>query len=248
MGGSLQESGALVYTVVIVYASLLLGKRATLLFAALSIFSQAIVFVAVSTGWVADTGVGQNNLSSLIVTSLLISMMAAFLWIMLDSLERSVERARSSEERWQSLVKNAPVAIVVTDCNGIIRFYNYFNEIISGDVVGKPLLEFVPTIDQARATVESRRVLRSGKSRQFEAIGYNLDGQDAYFSVSVGPIFGLQGEIDGLIYIVLNITENKHREEEIHRLNIELEKLSKEFRSFLKVSDLLKVFYSQVSS
>ena len=53
-GGTLHEPESLVYAVVIVYASLLLGKRAALLFAGLSILSQTIVYISFSSGFVVD--------------------------------------------------------------------------------------------------------------------------------------------------------------------------------------------------
>ena len=108
-GGILQEPGALVYPIVIVFASLLLGKWAALVFAVLSILSQSLVFYAFRSGWVSGI---QGNISGLLIVDLLIAVLAGLLWIVLDSLERSVDQARSSEERWRSLVENAPTKII----------------------------------------------------------------------------------------------------------------------------------------
>jgi len=126
-GGTLKESDAVLYVVVIVFASLLLGKRATLLFAGLSILFQTVIFVTFSIG-LLEVADDQHALSSLIVTALLIGILGVFLWIMLDSLEYSVKRAQSSEERWRSLVENAPVTIINTDRDGIVRFFNHFQD------------------------------------------------------------------------------------------------------------------------
>jgi PAS domain S-box-containing protein len=246
VGGSLQESGSLVYTVVIVYTSLLLGKRAAILFAVLSILSQTFVFLACSNGWVTEAVGIQKDLPSLIVTSLLISIMTAILWIMLDSLERSIQQTQLSEARWRSLVENAPVMIVNTDRDGTIQFLNHIDGKRVENAIGKSILEFVPTIDQKRAMVISRQVLRSGKSAQFEASGRDFDGTDTHFNVSVGPIWGSNGKINGLTYIVLDITDKKRVEHEIIHLNAELEVLVQERTTQLEISnqELASLSYS----
>jgi PAS domain S-box-containing protein len=236
-GGSLQESGPMVYAVLIVYASMLLGKRAALLFGGLGILLQTLIFVLCSLGTAPSARQVPGELSSLLITFLLIGLLAAFLWIVLDSLERSVTRARTSQARWRALVENAPVTIVNTDREGIIQFINHFEDVRSEDVIGKPLIEFVPAIDHKRAIAASRRVLRTGKSVRFEASGHDLDGQDVFFSISVGPVLGSKGEIAGLTYIVLDITEAKRSEEEIRCLNKELESLVQERTTQLDTSN-----------
>ena len=246
VGGSLQESESLVYAVVIVFASLLLGKRAALLFAGFSVFSQVLVFFALSSGLVAEAVGVQQNFSGLVITSLLIGLMAAFLWILLDSLERSVERARSSEARWRSLVENAPVTIVNTDRDGIVQFFNNFGGVKVGEIIGKPLVEFVPAIDYKRAIAVSRQVLRSGESTHLEISGRDLDDKITFYGVSVGPILGPRGEIDGLTFILLDITEKKRSEDEIQRLNSELKQLVQERTTQLEISnqELASLSYS----
>ena len=72
-GGILQEPGALVYPIVIVFASLLLGKWAALVFAVLSILSQSLVFYAFRSGWVSGI---QGNISGLLIVDLLIAVIA----------------------------------------------------------------------------------------------------------------------------------------------------------------------------
>ena len=211
--------------------------RAALLFAGLSIFSQAIVFFAVSSGVVSRAVGVQNNLSGLIISSLLIALTSGFLWIMLDSLEHSVNRLKSSEARWRSLVENAPVTIVNTDRQGKIQFINRSDDGSVSDMLGRPLLDFVRTTDYKRAVVISRQVLSSGESAHFESVGHDLENREQFYSVSVGPIFGTEGEIEGLTFIVLDSTEKKRSEDEIRRLNAELEQLVLERTAQLEISN-----------
>jgi PAS domain S-box-containing protein len=233
-GGILQEPGALVYPIVIVFASLLLGKWAALVFAVLSILSQSLVFYAFRSGWVSGI---QGNISGLLIVDLLIAVLAGLLWIVLDSLERSVDQARTSEERWRSLVENAPVTIVNTDTIGRIRFINRTDDGDITEVIGKPLLNYVRSNDYKRAAVNTRRVLASGKSTYFESVGHNLDGEEVYYSVSVGPIFGPDSKVEGLTFIILDITEKRRVEDQIRRLNAELEMLVRERTAQLETSN-----------
>lgn len=246
VGGSLQEPGALVYPVVIVFSSLLLGKRATLLFAGLSILSQAIVFFAVSSGMVSSAVGVQDNISGLIVTSLLIAITAGFLWIMLDSLEHSVKKVRTSEARWRSLVENAPITIINTNTQGDIQFTNRSTNISVSEMIGKPILDFVHMKENRRAVAISRKVLNTGKSAHFETIARYIEDREMFYSVSVGPIFGVEGEIEGLTFIILDITEKKQSENEIHRLNAELALLVQERTAQLETSnqELASLSYS----
>ncbi len=246
VGGSLHEPGALVYSVVIVYASLLLGKWAALVFAGLSILSETLVFSLSSLGLIPHPVEAGENISGLFTIYLLIAITAGLLWVVLDSLERNVERARTSEARWRSLVENAPVTIVNTDRNGIIQFVNSFGGIRLEDVIGKPLLDFTPVVDQKRAIAVSRRVIKSGKSAHFEALGRNAENQETFHAISVGPVVSLNGEVEGLTYIILDITEKKRSADEIHRLNRELELLVQERTAQLDISnrELASLSYS----
>jgi PAS domain S-box-containing protein len=244
-GGTLQESDALTYTVLIVYASLLLGKRATLLFAGLSILSQAIVFVFIAIGYGASAEI-QESFSSLMVTVLLISIVTGLIWIMLDSLEYSIKRAQASEERWRSLAENAPVTIINTNSEGIVQFINHFREVEPENIIGNPLLDFIPTTEQKQALEISQRVLQTGESVHFEVSIQDSQNQPICFSVSVGPIFDTQEKIEGLTFIILDITQKKQDEEKIHQLNTELEVLLRERTTQLETSnqELASLSYS----
>jgi len=245
-GGILQEPGVLIYPVVILFASLLLGKWAALIFAVLSVLSEVLVFYLATFGLFPNVEVDGKGVSGLIVIVLLIAITAGLLWVVLDSLERSVERAQSSEARWRSLAKNAPVTIVNVDRNGIIRFVNHLGRVDVNDVIGKPLLDFSTIVDYKRAIVISRRVLKSGESAHFETYVRNPENQDAYYAISVGPVIGRDGEVEGLTYIILDITEKKRSEDEIRRLNKELELLVHERTTQLEISnqELASLSYS----
>jgi PAS domain S-box-containing protein len=245
-GGILQEPGVLIFPVVIVYASLLLGKWAALIFAGLSVLSEALVFSLAAFGLIPDVAMDGNGVSGFLITILLIAITAGLLWIVLDSLEHSVERAQSSEARWRSLVENAPVTIVNTDRNGFIQFANHFGNINIDDVIGKSISDFTQADDNRRATAISRQVIKSGKSGHFESFGRNPENQKTFYAVSVGPVVGPDGEVEGLTYIILDITEKKRGEDEIRRLNLELELLVQERTAQLEISnkELASLSYS----
>jgi PAS domain S-box-containing protein len=126
---------------------------------------------------------------------------------------------------------------VNTDRDGIVQIINHFEGLQVDDIIGKPLVDFAPSIDHKRAMAATRRVLRSGKGIHFETSGRDLENREVWFSVSVGPIFGSSGEIEGLTFIVLDITEKKRSEDEIRDLNTELEALVQERTNQLDTSN-----------
>jgi light-regulated signal transduction histidine kinase (bacteriophytochrome) len=92
-------------------------------------------------------------------------------------------------------------------------------------------------IDKEQAFDISRNVFQTGHSAQFEISTQESNNQPIYFSVSVGPIFDPAGEIEGLTFIILDITEKKRDEDKIHQLNAELELLLRERTTQLDTSN-----------
>ena len=227
--GSLPEPAVLIYPLLIIFASMLLGKWAALIFTGLCAVSQMIVF------WIGFNG--EESFSTLLFILLPIAIAGGLLWVVMDVLDRNMDRVRSSEERWRSLVENAPVTIVNTDRHGVIQFVNRSDNYDANSMIGRPLLDFVRDTNYKRALVSSRNVLKTGQSDSYEAVGRNAQGQDIHYSVSVGPIFDYAGEVNGLTFIILDITEKKRVEEQILKLNAELERLVEERTAQLETSN-----------
>jgi len=130
--------------------------------------------------------------------------------------KKAEETVRASEEKWRSLVENAPDMITQIDSKGIMRYVNHLpkDEIYKNfDPVGKKVINFVPK--EYRTLVENTydRVLKTGESEKFEVQG-SMSGR--WFSTHVGAIFDNETPI-GLTTITRDITIQKKADYNIRR-------------------------------
>jgi PAS domain S-box-containing protein len=142
---------------------------------------------------------------------------------MLDRIQQQ-EEARA---RLAAIVVSSDDAIVSKTLEGIITSWNPGAEKLFGyaeaEAVGKPMLIVFPP-DRVSEEHEMLSAIARGKSsRQFETVRARKDGTRVHVSVSMSPIKNDQGEVIGVSTIARDITERKHAEEEIQKLNATLE-------------------------
>jgi PAS domain S-box-containing protein len=128
------------------------------------------------------------------------------------------EALRASEERYRTLVDNAPICIHEIDREGRIRTMNPRGLQMAGapkvsPVMGRPYLDFVLAEDRERVAAQLEAAL-AGKRVEFEFRGFN--GRRYFYSTKI-PVRGETGEVERLIGIALDITERKSQEAELRR-------------------------------
>src|SRR2546423_7481377 len=73
---------------------------------------------------------------------------------------------------------------------------------------------------------EEPQILREatrGLTRRIETVRIRKDGQPIDVSLTISPVYAARGEIIGISSIARDITERKRTEEQIRRMNLELE-------------------------
>ncbi|PWT92324.1 MAG: hypothetical protein C5B54_03685, partial [Acidobacteria bacterium] len=119
---------------------------------------------------------------------------------------------RESEERWRSLVENAPNIVVTLDRNSIIQF---INRVIPGftreEMVGSPAYQFVPDDERGRLYEILHRAFETGQGDSFEMRGAGPQRTLSWYKASVGPILH-EEKVDQLIIIATDITDRKRAE------------------------------------
>jgi PAS domain S-box-containing protein len=148
---------------------------------------------------------------------------------------RAQERIEASERQFRSLAENTPDYIARWDLS--LR-RTYVNPRFAR-AMGRPAQELLgtdlgsqlgPVVDeQTRASVvglreTGRQVIASGAAAEFETwYRFPADG-DTYSRVRVVPEFDAQGRVSSLISIGHDLTALKRTEDELRRLNLELER------------------------
>jgi PAS domain S-box-containing protein len=127
---------------------------------------------------------------------------------------RQTEAAlRESEERWRSLVENAPDTVLTVDREGRILFMN--RPVLAQSVEeaqGRSVLDAIAPEDRTVVRESIRRVFEAGTSNYHEVAGPGPRGASAWYGTRVGPIWD-GGEVVAAMMVTRDITEQKQLDE-----------------------------------
>ncbi|MFX0201057.1 MAG: PAS domain S-box protein, partial [Candidatus Hodarchaeota archaeon] len=120
---------------------------------------------------------------------------------------------RESEEKWRSLVKNAPNIIMIVNRNGTIQFINRtVSSLTIEETVGKSIYDYIEPEYHKVVRETIRRVFRTGESGSYQIKGTGPDKSTAWYETHVGPILQ-NGQVIAATQITTDITERKRGEE-----------------------------------
>ena len=152
---------------------------------------------------------------------------------------------RESEERFRSVVNNSPTKIHIKDTEGRYLLLNSEAEKLFGvteeEARGKTAHEIFPDKQADDFRAHDQAVLETGQTIAEEEKWALDDGVYTYLTVKF-PIRDVDGEIVAIGAIGTDITERKREEEEIHKLNEDLDQRVQERTADLRAAhaDLLR--------
>ena len=166
--------------------------------------------------------------------------------------KRAEEALRQAHETLRATLDAAPIGIFDVDLEGRVKsIWNPAAEQLLGWRRDEVLGHFLPTVpeESREEYARFREWIRSGKS----IIGKDLvrrrkDGSLIEYSLYAAPEYDDDGNVAGNIAVIVDISERKRAEEEIRKLNLELEQRVRDRTSQLEAANQeLEAFAYSVS-
>jgi PAS domain S-box-containing protein len=136
--------------------------------------------------------------------------------------KRAEETSKTLAREWQTTFDAVGYSIFLLDKNQRILRVNKASEILFGrkieEMVGRQCWQVVHRIDQPLPICP---ILRMRKTLRRETMELHMN--DRWFEVVVDPVVDDAGELQGAVHLINDITERKRVEDEVRKLNEELE-------------------------
>ncbi|MFA9406337.1 MAG: ATP-binding protein [Anaerolineales bacterium] len=194
-------------------------------FAAVAIFYQFSVANWVHDQYGEDVHYFAEILFFATVGPLLAYWVLTLIGRWLDEKRFAEEQARQSERRLASITSASADAIFSIDSDGQIDSWNRGAKILIGyekdEVIGQPLSDLIVSRSGSNIEVDwlFSEVLRLGYIRGHEITVHNSEGQSKVVEITATRLMNQAGDHEGVSIIMRDITQRKQREEEISRLN-----------------------------
>lgn len=151
--------------------------------------------------------------------------------VLVDINERKLaeEKLRASEARYRAVAETAFTGISIVDRQEKIAFVNpAFAEMLKykpEELLGASLQQFTDSKGFQRIQHQTDKRLK-GERAQYELTMYCKDGDVREMLVSASPLFDVEGEFEGSLAVVVDITERKRHEKALQETTQELRLLS----------------------
>jgi PAS domain S-box-containing protein len=117
------------------------------------------------------------------------------------------------------LLDTVEQAVIATDLNGIITYWNHFAETLYGwsaeEIIGRNIIEITPAKPSLDRASEIMSRLRNGESWSGELLVQRRDGTTFPAMVTDSPILDEQGDLIGIVGVSVDITERKRAEADL---------------------------------
>ena len=127
-------------------------------------------------------------------------------------IQEAMSRLESSEARFSALAEASPVAIYIKNLEGQFllasqAYRTWYG--IEGEVKGKTVYDFFSEENADIYTSQDREIIETKKAHQWEIDMPSISGKTLSVLVVKFPIYGPEGEVNGIGGINLDLTERK---------------------------------------
>jgi PAS domain S-box-containing protein len=144
-----------------------------------------------------------------------------------DKERRSEADKHRSEEKFRQLVETAQEGVWALDSEGVTTYVNHFMAQMLGyrieEMIGRSLFAFLDEEAQREAT-RSLAQRRQGTAEVLDFRFLHKDGTPVWTNLSASSLLNEQGGYLGTFAMITDITRRRAAEEEVRRLNAELER------------------------
>ncbi len=135
----------------------------------------------------------------------------------ISEIKQAEKELKASEEKWRSLTENSPDHVILTDCDGTIRFINHtVSDLSAEQVTGKSILGFVPEDYRTQIAECFRRVTETQEPGSYETMYAYADGSEGFFETRVSPVID-DGRVEALVLNSRDLTARMRAERELAR-------------------------------
>jgi PAS domain S-box-containing protein len=133
---------------------------------------------------------------------------------------------RESEERFRQIFEQSPVGIAISDLDGHLTRVNASLALIVGCSTAELLQQSIYTVLQSseqKSPVQLQQLLDHTLTvTSFENQSITTDGKTRWVNVTSALIFNALGRPSSIIYLIEDISDRKHAEAELRRINEQL--------------------------
>ncbi len=153
---------------------------------------------------------------------------------------RDISERKKSEEKIQlqaNMLDQVGQAIIATDINGIITYFNKKAEKLykwnKEDFLGKNIMDVVFSDTSKEKVAETRSYIKRGDCWKGELLIERKDKSSFPAYITISPIYDSEKNILGVVGILFDLTEQKKKEEELTEAKKKAEEMNKLKSTFL---------------
>lgn len=137
--------------------------------------------------------------------------------------ERERNRIARVEEKWRSILENAPEIVMMVDPDGGIEYCNLVDEDEQEEIQGAPATDWLPSRAHERFEDALARVVEDGETECFEIEGRRPGGGIGAYVTRLGPITK-DGEVVGASLVSTDVSKLRATQIELEEHARELER------------------------